>query len=77
MHSGFYSELQEHGHPPPGPNELIPSLAEHGYDVRFVTSTKDEELEHHMSELEAEGRSFGVVNSSDVENSKLAPTSSS
>jgi phosphoglycolate phosphatase-like HAD superfamily hydrolase len=56
MHSGFYSELQEHGHPPPGPNELIPSLAERGYEVWFVTSAKDEELEHYMSELEAEGR---------------------
>ena len=73
LHSEFYGELQEHGHPLPGAKELIPSLAERGYQVWFVTSAKDEELEHHMSELEAEGRISGVVNSSAVENSKPAP----
>jgi len=44
-----------------------------GHAVWFVTSAKDEELEHHMQELEAEGRIHGVVNSSDVENGKPAP----
>jgi HAD superfamily hydrolase (TIGR01509 family) len=73
LHSEFYGELQEHGHPLPGAKELIPSLLERGYEVWFVTSAKDEELEHHMSELEVEGRISGVVNSSDVENSKPAP----
>ncbi|MDP8949653.1 MAG: HAD family hydrolase, partial [Actinomycetota bacterium] len=73
LHSEFYGELQEHGHPLPGAKELIPSLAEQGYEVWFVTSAKDEELEHHMGELEAEGRISGVVNSSAVENSKPAP----
>jgi HAD superfamily hydrolase (TIGR01509 family) len=73
LHSEFYGELQEHGHPLPGAKELIPSLLERGYEVWFVTSAKDEELEHHMGELEAEGRISGVVNSSAVENSKPAP----
>jgi HAD superfamily hydrolase (TIGR01509 family) len=73
LHSEFYAELQEHGHPLPGAKELITSLGERGYEVWFVTSAKDEELEHHMGELEAEGRISGVVNSSDVENSKPAP----
>ncbi len=73
LHSEFYAELQEHGHPLPGAKELIPALAERGYGVWFVTSAKDEELEHHMSELEAEDKLSGVVNSSDVENSKPAP----
>src|ERR671917_1065671 len=73
LHSEFYAELQEHGHPLPGAKQLIPSLGERGYEVWFVTSAKDEELEHHMDELEAEGRISGVVNSSDVENSKPAP----
>jgi HAD superfamily hydrolase (TIGR01509 family) len=73
LHSVFYGELQEHGHPLPGAKELIPSLRERGYEVWFVTSAKDEELEHHMSELEVEGRISGVVNSSAVENSKPAP----
>src|ERR671917_661087 len=72
LHSEYYGELQEHGHPLPGAKELIPSLAERGYEVWFVTSAKDEELEHHMAELEAEGKISGVVNSSDVENSKPA-----
>jgi HAD superfamily hydrolase (TIGR01509 family) len=72
LHSEFYAELQEHGHPLPGAKELIPSLRERGYDVWLVTSAKDEELEHHMQELEAEGEISGVVNSSDVENSKPA-----
>ncbi len=73
LHSEFYGELQEHGHPLPGAKELITSLLERGYEVWFVTSAKDEELEHHIGELEAEGEITGVVNSSDVENSKPAP----
>ena len=73
LHSEIYAELQEYGHPLPGAKELISSLRERGYEVWFVTSAKDEELEHHMKELEAEGRISGVVNSSAVENSKPAP----
>src|ERR671927_214896 len=73
LHSEIYGELQEHGHPLPGARELISSLKERGYEVWLVTSAKDEELEHHMSELEVEGRISGVVNSSAVENSKPAP----
>jgi HAD superfamily hydrolase (TIGR01509 family) len=73
LHSELYGELQEYGHPLPGAKELISSLLERGYEVWFVTSAKDEELEHHMEELEAEGRISGVVNSSDVENPKPAP----
>ena len=73
LHSEIYGELQEYGHPLPGAKELISSLKERGYEVWFVTSAKDEELEHHMQELEAEGNIEGVVNSSAVENSKPAP----
>src|ERR671910_20919 len=73
LHSAFYAELQEHGHPLPGAKELIPTLRERGYEVWFVTSAKDEELEHHMSELEAEEVISGVVNSSAVDNPKPAP----
>jgi HAD superfamily hydrolase (TIGR01509 family) len=73
LHSELYAELQEYGHPLPGAKELISSLRERSYDVWFVTSAKDEELEHHMDELEAEGRISGVVNSSAVENPKPAP----
>jgi HAD superfamily hydrolase (TIGR01509 family) len=73
LHSEFYGELQEYGHPLPGAKELISSLKQRGYEVWFVTSAKDEELEHHMQELEAEDTIDGVVNSSAVENSKPAP----
>ena len=73
LHSAFYAELQEHGHPLPGAKELIPILRERGYEVWFVTSAKDEELEHHMAELEAECGISGVVNSSAVDNPKPAP----
>jgi HAD superfamily hydrolase (TIGR01509 family) len=73
LHTEYYGKLQEHGHPLPGAKELISSLKERGYEVWFVTSAKDEELEHHMQELEAEGNIDGVVNSSAVENSKPAP----
>ena len=76
LHSEIYAELQEYGHPLPGAKELISSLRERGYEVWFVTSAKDEELEHHMQELEAEGGISGVVNSSAVEASP-PPTSSS
>src|ERR671921_513317 len=73
FHTEVYEELQEYGHPLPGAKELISSLKERGYGVWFVTSAKDEELEHHMQELEAEGGISGVVNSSAVENPKPAP----
>jgi len=73
LHSGYFAELQEHGHPLPGAKELISSLVDGGHAVWFVTSAKDEELEHHMQQLEAEGRIHGVVNSSAVENGKPAP----
>ncbi len=73
FHSGFYEEMQEYGHPLPGAKELISSLKERGYEVWFVTSAKDEELEHHMQELGADGNIDGVVNSSAVENPKPAP----
>ena len=73
LHSELYAELQEYGHPLPGAKELISALGERGYEVWFVTSAKDEELEHHMQELEAEDRISGVVNSSAVDNQKPAP----
>ena len=73
LHSEIYGDLQQHGHPLPGAKELISTLIENGYEVWFVTSAEDEELEHHMAELEAEGTIRGVVNSSAVENSKPAP----
>src|ERR687890_446170 len=73
LHSEFYEGFQKFGHPLPGAKELISSLKERGYEVWFVTSAKDEELEHHMQELEAEDRIEGVVNSSAVENPKPAP----
>ena len=73
LHSELYGELQKHGHPLPGAKDLISSLRERGYEVWFVTSAKDEELEHHMSELESEGVISGVVNSSAVDNPKPAP----
>ena len=73
LHSEVYEELQEYGHPLPGAKELISSLKERGYEVWFVTSAKDEELEHHVQELEADGNIDGVVNSSAVENPKPAP----
>ncbi len=38
-----------------------------------MTSAKPEELEHYMELLETEGKIAGVVNSSDVEESKPAP----
>ena len=73
LHSEYFAEFQEHGHPLPGAKELISALVDGGHAVWFVTSAKDEELEHHIQELEAESRIHGVVNSSAVENAKPAP----
>ena len=73
LHGELYLKMQEHGHPLPGAKELIASLAEQGYEVWFVTSAKPEELEQYLEQLETEGRISGIVNSSDVENSKPAP----
>lgn len=73
LHAELYAEMQEHGFPLPGAKELIASLAERGYEVWFVTSAPPEELEYYMGLLETEGKLKGVVNSSDVEESKPAP----
>ena len=73
LHSEIYDQIQHYGHPLPGAKELISTLIENNYDVWFVTSAEDEELEHHMSELEAEEAIQGVVNSSSVEHPKPAP----
>ena len=73
LHGEIYGELQYHGYPLPGAKELISSLVERGYEVWFVTSAEPEEMEMHHERLESEGRISGVVNSSEVENSKPAP----
>lgn len=73
LHGEIYAELQPHGHPLPGAKELIKDLAERGYQVWLVTSAKPEELEQYIEQLETEGKLIGIVNSSDVENSKPAP----
>ncbi len=73
LHGEIYGDMQRHGYPLPGAKELITSLAERGYEVWFVTSAEDEELELHKERLEPEGRISGIVNSSQVENSKPAP----
>jgi HAD superfamily hydrolase (TIGR01509 family) len=73
LHSEYYGELQERGHPLPGAKELVTSLAERGYEVWLATSAKPEELEHHMQELGAEGEIAWVVSSDEAEESKPAP----
>ena len=73
LHSEYYAELQERGHPLPGAKELVASLAERGYEVWLATSAKPEELEHHMQELGAEGEIAWVVSSDEAEESKPAP----
>ena len=73
LHSEYYDELQERGHPLPGAKELIASLVEQGYEVWLATSAKPEELEHHLQELGAEGNIAGVVSSDEAEESKPAP----
>jgi HAD superfamily hydrolase (TIGR01509 family) len=73
LHSEIYGEMQRHGYPLPGAKELIQSLSERGYEVWFVTSAKDKELELHKERLEPDGKITGIVNSSQVENSKPAP----
>lgn len=73
LHDELYDELQYHGYPLPGAKELITLLVERGYEVWFVTSAKPEELELHQARLESEGKITGIVNSSEVEDSKPAP----
>ena len=73
LHGEFYAKLQHRGHPLPGAKELLSSLTYRGYEVWFATSAKSEELEHHMEELEAEGKVAGVVSSEEVEGTKPAP----
>jgi HAD superfamily hydrolase (TIGR01509 family) len=73
LHSEYYAQLQERGHPLPGAKELVTSLVDRGYEVWFATSAKPEELEHHMEELGAKDDIAGVVSSDEAEESKPAP----
>ena len=73
LHSEYYAQLQERGHPLPGAKELVTSLVDRGYEVWFATSAKPEELEHHMKELGAKDNIAGVVSSDEAEESKPAP----
>ena len=73
LHSEYYGELQERGHPLPGAKELVASLVERGYEVWLATSAEPEELEHHMNELGAEDNIAGIVSSDEAEESKPAP----
>ncbi len=73
LHSEYYAQLQERGHPLPGAKELVTSLVDRGYEVWFATSAKPEELEHHMKELGAKEDIAGVVSSDEAEESKPAP----
>lgn len=73
LHTKYYSDLQKYAYPLPGAKELVDSLARQGYQVWLATSADPEELEHSLEALEAGDRLTGVVNSSDVEESKPAP----
>ena len=73
LHEEIYGEIQRYGYPLPGAKELIALLSDRGYEVWFVTSAKDEELELHKERLEPEGKIAGIINSSQVENPKPAP----
>ena len=73
LHTEYYSEMQKHAYPLPGAKELIDSLAKQDYQVWLATSADPEELEVSLEKLEAEGKLAGIVNSSDVEESKPAP----
>lgn len=73
LHSDHYEELQKRAYPLPGAKELIDSLAKQDYGVWLATSAKPDELERSLEMLEAEDKISGIVNSSDVEESKPAP----
>lgn len=73
LHAEHYDELQKRAFPLPGAKELIDSLAKLDYGVWLATSAEPHELERSLEMLEAEGKISGIVNSSDVEDSKPAP----
>ena len=73
LHDEHYKELQARAYPLPGAKELIDSLHKQDYEVWLATSAEPQELERSLEMLEAEDRISGVVNSSDVEESKPAP----
>jgi HAD superfamily hydrolase (TIGR01509 family) len=73
LHGEYYARLQGRGHPLPGAKELVTSLNERGYEVWLATSAEPGELEHHLGELEAEGKIAGVVSSDEAEEAKPAP----
>lgn len=73
LHSEHYEELQKRAYPLPGAKALIDSLARQDYGVWLATSAKPDELERALGMLEAEDKISGIVNSSDVEESKPAP----
>lgn len=73
LHGEFYQSTQKYGYPLPGAKKLIDGLANNGQEVWLATSAKPEELELYMEQLQVEDKLAGIVNSSDVEESKPAP----
>lgn len=73
LHTEYYAGMQEYAYPLPGAKELVDSLAKQNYQVWLATSADPEELQNALDALEAEDRLTGIVNSSDVEESKPAP----
>jgi HAD superfamily hydrolase (TIGR01549 family) len=55
----------------PGARELIRELRERGHDVILASSAKEEEIEHYVEMLEADGVPY--TTSADVETTKPAP----
>jgi HAD superfamily hydrolase (TIGR01509 family) len=73
LHSQFFEEMKQHGHPLPGAQEIITTLSSLHIAIWLATSAKSEELDHHVRSLEAKGKLAGMVSSSDVESAKPAP----
>ena len=73
LHSQFYAELQNQGHPLPGAKELIMRLVSGHIPIWLATSAKAEELEHHMQKLDAKDKLAGILSSADVDSAKPAP----
>jgi HAD superfamily hydrolase (TIGR01509 family) len=73
LHSQWYAELQQYGHPLPGAKELIRRLVSRRIPVWLATSAKSEELSHHIHALDAKDKLAGILSSADVEAAKPAP----
>jgi HAD superfamily hydrolase (TIGR01509 family) len=73
LHRECFNAIKHEGYPLPGARELITRLSSQHIAVWLATSSKPEELAHHVGRLDVKDHLSGMVSSADVHTAKPAP----